>query len=407
MAFFVKPDVSSSVEQQLAMSDRNDTDRNDSDRNDNDRNDNDWYDTDPSEAERRPTDRYGFDQYDEMGDDFERRLRMKRRDAHRKSRMSPDQGPRMSRAELVRTVTDVDESLETGFETTYKPSKHERGWIFEALSGFYFQGDITDVLRMVKGGKEAAVYQCVAGPSIPQQFVAAKIYRPRRFRNLRNDALYRQGRDHLDADGKHLKDDRAARAIQAGTARGKMLAHTSWLAHELTALQTLHDAGADVPRPLASGPNVILMDYLGDESRPARALNEVSLDPAEAWVLFERVLANVELMLEQDIVHGDLSAYNILYQDGRVTLIDFPQVIDPHRNPAARAIFDRDLERVCGYFRAQGVDCDAPSLAEEIWGRALDVDPWHDPEGLPSMLSLMEQRRAERDLEAEMRREDG
>lgn len=347
-----------------------------------------------------------FDEYDEMGDDFERRLRLRRRDAHRRARMTPDRGPRLSRAELVQTVTDLDESLETGFETTYRPSKHERSWIYEALSGFYFQGDITDVLRMVKGGKEACVYQCVAGPSLRRQFVAAKIYRPRRFRNLRNDARYRQGRDSLDADGKQLKDDRAARAILKGTARGKQLAHTSWLAHELRALQELHEAGADVPQPLASGENVILMDYLGDEGAPAPALSQVSLALEEAHALFARVLENVELMLARHMVHGDLSAYNVLYHEGRIALIDFPQVVDPLRNPDARAIFVRDVTRICDYFHTQGVAADAERLAAEIWSRSLPGDPWSDPTRLPSLLSSLEQRREEREWEAEWRRED-
>ena len=74
-------------------------------------------------------------------------------------------------------------------------------------------------------------------------------------------------------------------------------------------------------------------------------------------------------MLDQERVHGDLSAYNILYWEGKISLIDFPQAINPHRNPNAYPIFQRDVKRVCDYFSAQGVRVDPITLAEELWTR--------------------------------------
>ena len=101
----------------------------------------------------------------------------------------------------------------------------------------------------------------------------------------------------------------------------------------------LKQAGADVPAIFDSGNNAILMSYIGEAEMPAPALNKVDLDPAEARELFERVLQNVEIMLAHDRVHGDLSAYNILYWDGEITLIDFPQAISPKDNRNAWFIF--------------------------------------------------------------------
>ncbi|HKI53774.1 MAG TPA: RIO1 family regulatory kinase/ATPase, partial [Anaerolineales bacterium] len=68
-----------------------------------------------------------------------------------------------------------------------------------------------------------------------------------------------------------------------------------------------------------------------------------------------------------DRIHGDLSAYNILYWDGDVTLIDFPQVVSPEANPSAWMIFLRDVTRVCQYFESQGVKTNARKLAVELW----------------------------------------
>ncbi len=72
-------------------------------------------------------------------------------------------------------------------------------------------------------------------------------------------------------------------------------------------------------------------------------------------------------MLQQDLIHGDLSAYNILYWEGEVVLIDFPQVTDLHNNTNAYFILRRDLQRICEYFSGQGVDCDAADLMGEFW----------------------------------------
>jgi len=50
---------------------------------------------------------------------------------------------------------------------------------------------------------------------------------------------------------------------------------------------------------------------------PVPALIDVELDAAEARALFDRLLWNIELMLAQGGVHGDLSAYNVLYWRAR------------------------------------------------------------------------------------------
>ncbi len=236
---------------------------------------------------------------------------------------------------------------------------------------------ITDVVAQVKGGKEASVYRCVAHPSTGVDYLAAKVYRPRMFRNLRNDKMYREGRRILGPDGKTPKerDVRLQRALDKGTAFGAQMSHTSWLMHEFTTLDKLYRAGAMVPKPYAAGENAILMDYIGDDQLPAPILQSVELAEGEALTLFDDVMSNVELLLKHDLVHGDLSAFNILYWEGGVMLIDFPQVVESKENPHAYKIFQRDIQRVCEYFADQGVACDAGSIVKEMWDRYAAVEP--------------------------------
>ena len=165
------------------------------------------------------------------------------------------------------------------FYPTFSSSFHEREWILQYLGPFYDDNLLTDVLRRVKAGKEATVYCCAANPATGAELLAAKVYRPRMFRQLRNDSRYRQGRSLLDERGKVVRDERLLAAVAKKTSTGMELTHTSWIEYEYHTLQTLFDAGADVPRPIARGSSAILMEYVGEVDAPAPLLQDVRLEP--------------------------------------------------------------------------------------------------------------------------------
>jgi RIO kinase 1 len=102
-------------------------------------------------------------------------------------------------------------------------------------------------------------------------------------------------------------------------------------------------------------------------------------------------------MLAHNLIHGDLSAYNILYWRGEITLIDFPQVVDSRHNESARPILKRDIQRVCDYFSAQGVKCDADAIAGDLWGHLVGSQL----NAQLADLSMAEYRRAESEQEQE------
>jgi RIO kinase 1 len=248
------------------------------------------------------------------------------------------------------------------------------------LSPFYQDHQILDVLRQVKGGKEATVYCCKAHPSTGLDLVAAKVYRPRMFRSFKNDSEYWSSRLMLDGEGKAMRDKRYTKAIQQGTRFGQQARFASWLYHEFSTLQLLHAAGADVPKPIASDDNAILMEYRGEEEVAAPTLSQVAIPREEARELFERLMRNVELMLKHDRIHGDLSAYNVLYWDGKVTIIDFPQVLDAYSNPNGYKFLKRDVERLCQYFSRQGVQSDPEQITSGMWRRSM-VDETYEVRG--------------------------
>lgn len=300
-----------------------------------------------------------LDRYADYESAFEARQPRKRKPNHK---------PKLDRAAQIGAVAEVG-AMEDGFNTTYKPGLFEEGWLLSSLKPFQDMGLLADVLGRVKGGKEANVYRCEASEMAGGGLLAAKVYRPQMFRTMKNDHVYREGRNILNSGGAALKktDHREMRAIGKKTAYGQEVMHTSWLMHEFKTLQQLHEAGADVPKPIASAANGILMSFVGDERLSAPTLGELRLDEDEAQAAFETVERNLRLMLELGIVHGDLSPYNLLYWEEQVILIDFPQVISVEGNPNARDLFRRDVKRLADYFSACGVDTDTDRLFASLW----------------------------------------
>ena len=230
----------------------------------------------------------------------------------------------------------------------------------EAFEHFFDEGLIHSVIRPIKSGKEASVHLCRANPSTTDERLAAlKVYHPPDRRAFRDEGLYR--------DGEFIKPRRVRTAVEKRTRFGREVAAAIWVNREWEMLRELHAAGADVPRGIACSDRAILMTYVGDEDDAAPQLRSYRLERSEADDLFRQVIRNVELFLYRNVIHGDLSPYNVLVWDGRVTVIDLPQAVDPRKNRHARALLERDVERVVEHFEPLGVRASARRISSDLW----------------------------------------
>ena len=293
-----------------------------------------------------------------------------RRDIARKNSSPRDKSLSGAVKEMLRDAAKAEAQVDV-FNPTFKGKQFEENWLLESLGGFYSNHLIADILSQVKGGKEANVYCCSAHAQLGIELVAAKVYRPRMFRNLKNDAAYRAGGNLIGDDGKSMFKSREQRAVAKRSKVGLQMLHGSWLQNEYGALNQLHAAGAHVPRTYGVHENAILMTYLGEREMAAVPLAQVHLERDEALPLFHSIVEDIRVMLANDLVHGDLSAYNILYWQGEYLIIDFPQAVNRWKNPNAREFFDRDVLRVCEYFATCGVHGDPMRLANSLWEDAL------------------------------------
>jgi RIO kinase 1 len=242
-----------------------------------------------------------------------------------------------------------------------------------ALQPFLDEGLITDIIRPIGTGKEADVFLCkaVVHRTGGESLVVAKALRDRGSRRFRNDARYLEGR--------FRKVTSEVRAMQKNERVGREIAHGAWIGHEWETLRAMHAAGADVPRPIARAQGAVLLEHVGDGASSAPQLREVRLESDEAMRTFERLLWNVGLFLLHNVVHADLSAYNVLWCDERPTIIDFPQAIDPRFNNSARELLERDVRNLCSFFARLGLDRDPEPIAADLWTGFEHADLWVEP----------------------------
>jgi RIO kinase 1 len=217
-------------------------------------------------------------------------------------------------------------------------------------------GVIDEVLGRLKSGKEANISLVRRGDDV----VAAKVYKDRSTRSFKNNAGYKEGRK--------VRNSRTQRAIDNGGRFGRDAAEQAWKSAEADALYRLVGTGVRVPEPVMFYEGVLLMDLVRDgEGRPAPRLIDVAIERDAAMGVFADLVAQMISMLCCDLIHGDLSPYNILAAAEGPTIIDFPQVVSAVHNTRAEYFFLRDFDNVLRFLA--GFD---PSLAAHTAdGRAI------------------------------------
>ena len=140
----------------------------------------------------------------------------------------------------------------------------------------------------------------------------------------------------------------------------------AWTNKEFRNLDRYCEAGIPVPEPIAFRKNVLLMEYIGDETGPAPQLKDVVMDDPTA--MYDDVVSFIiDGYRDAHLVHGDLSEYNILVWDGEPIMIDCGQAMTAdHFN--AKEFLMRDIGNINRFFRNRGADIIDPEtiLAETL-----------------------------------------
>ncbi len=186
-----------------------------------------------------------------------------------------------------------------------------------ALAALTRKGTISALGTMIGEGKESVVYDALGLGT-----VAIKFHRV----GQRSFSSARLNRQYMPDEG-----------------------HCPWLLasrrsaeREFLALTTLHPA-VSVPLPVDQNRHTVVMSLVNGQN-----LNRCRLEAPKE--VLDEILDNIRKAYRAGIIHADLSEYNILVEDGRCVIIDWPQWIETgHEN--ALPILERDIDNILAYFQ--------------------------------------------------------
>jgi RIO kinase 1 len=201
------------------------------------------------------------------------------------------------------------------------------------LYHFLSSGILDEVHGVVSAGKEARVYW---GKNKEGKELAVKIY-------LTSSAEFLKGMH------KYIEGDRRFKNVKHNT---RSLIFT-WAQKEFRNLEQASRAKVPVPKPIAVEKNVLVMEFIGKDGVSAPSMKEQS--PSAPEKVYNLLLTYLKrLYRKADLVHGDLSEYNIMVWNGRLVLFDMSQSV-PTSHPLAEFLLRRDLENVNRFFSRLGV----------------------------------------------------
>lgn len=135
-----------------------------------------------------------------------------------------------------------------------------------------------------------------------------------------------------------------------------------WCQREFKNLKIAQDAGVDCPKPYDFKENVLIISFIGSGRELAPML--INIVPKNLEEVYKEVLDNLKKLINAGLVHGDLSAYNILFWD-KAYFIDFSHgtVI---KSPIALDLLKRDVKNVNSYFSKLGIQTDTEKIYKEL-----------------------------------------
>jgi RIO kinase 1 len=217
-------------------------------------------------------------------------------------------------------------------------------------------GLIDEVILQLMSGKEATVFVVRCG----EEMRCAKVYKEANKRSFRQSVDYREGRK--------VRNSRQARAMNKGSRYGRKAQEESWQSTEVDALYRLAAAGVRVPKPFNFLEGVLLMELVtGDDGNPAPRLSDVEFTAEQARAHHRTLMMQVVRMLCAGVVHGDLSAYNVLVDSTGPVVIDLPQAVDAAGNNHASAMLVRDVANVTTYLGRFAPELLTTEYGKEIW----------------------------------------
>jgi RIO kinase 1 len=231
-------------------------------------------------------------------------------------------------------------------------------WVVQSSGAFDTE------LGIVKTGKEADLF--LIERAVPDDATQRSMLAAKRYRGAEVSAFHRSSRY---SEGRGMRNTRDSRAVSRGSSYGKAVAAGHWAYAEFEALCTLYTRGLPVPYPVQVNNTEILMEFIGEGRQAAPRLAQVRSTKHELQSYLDQSIDILHGFADAGFAHGDLSPYNLLVHEGRVVVIDLPQLVEIVSNPTGLDFLHRDCVNVCSWFTRQGLDADPESLFGDLVSR--------------------------------------
>ena len=222
------------------------------------------------------------------------------------------------------------------------------------IEKMFSHGIISSLQFLIAKGKEADVYLAEGGESINEDFVAVKIFR------IETSSFYSRT-DYMIGDPRFPKIKKAIFWIV-----------NEWCKKEYGNLRIAAASKVHAPKPYYFNGNVIAIEFLGSDGRVAPRLKDVVVE--EPKQVLKIIISDIKKLYQNELVHADISEYNVLIKEGTPYIIDFGQAVIT-KHPNAMAFLKRDVGNITRYFtRKYRFDANSEGAYDYVIGKGRTYD---------------------------------
>jgi len=207
------------------------------------------------------------------------------------------------------------------------------------------KGVFEELVLPLKVGKESNVFVAKKG----EKKIIVKIYRVQ-------NADFKRMYDYIRKDPRYAFLRNKRREIIF-----------SWTQREYKNLLRAEKAGVRAPKALSWKYNILVEEFIGN-GEPALPLKDNP--PNYPYQFFEDIVAEMKKMYQAGLIHGDLSAFNILNHNDKPVLIDFSQATLV-KTPNSEELLYRDIKNILQFFKKLNVNEDL----EKIYKKITETEP--------------------------------
>jgi len=203
------------------------------------------------------------------------------------------------------------------------------------------QGYFENLKSTVSTGKEANIFTAVKD----NRLICVKIYRIQ-------TADFNKMYDYL------IEDPRFS-----NIRKNKRFVILTWAQKEYRNLLKIRPAQVSAPKPHVIKDNILVMDLIGDKEA-APKLKDARIKNYETF--YENLIKELKKLYQKaELVHGDLSEFNILVYKDKPVIIDWSHAL-PVKSHAAKKYLERDINNIVRYFNKKGLNLNKDEVIKKI-----------------------------------------